>query len=157
MKRVIALSALVLSCAASSARADLNVEMGTGAFSTRDTGYVLAGYSMPASPVFGIRSYHEVDVGAWTGTRSATIVGVAKGLKFQVGESFECRLSTGGSLISHTNDRVSTPFEFYEQVMLRYLTQGTEMAVSYRHWSNADMKAPNLGMDFIGVQVKMGF
>ena len=134
------------------ARADITIEFGAGLGYT-NSNLLLLGLTQPTRPFFGVKTYTQYNVGAWDGRREASVVGVAKGLEWGLG-SARVRLSTGGSFISETNSRLSTNFEFYEQLMLQHRVADFDIALSYRHWSNANMRSPNLGMDFIGVQVE---
>ena len=134
------------------ARAEITVELGAGLGYT-NSNLLLLGLTQPTQPFLGVKTYTQYNVGAWDGRREASVVGVAKGLEWGLG-SARVRLSTGGSFISETNSRLSTNFEFYEQLMLQHRVADFDIALSYRHWSNANMRSPNLGMDFIGVQVE---
>jgi len=82
------------------------------------------------------------------------VVGVARGLQWDR-ENLHVRLSTGVSLISETSEMLSTAFQFYEQAMVRKQFGNHGIALSYRHWSNAYIKRPNYGMDFLGVQMDL--
>ena len=31
---------------------------------------------------------------------------------------------------------------------------GVDLGLSYRHWSNARIKTPNVGMNFLGLQIQ---
>lgn len=134
------------------ARAEVTVELGAGIGYT-NSNLLLLGLTEPARPVLGVRTYTQYNLGAWDGRREASVLGVAKGLEWGLG-SARMRLSTGGSFISETNSRLSTNFEFYEQLMLQHRLADFDIALSYRHWSNANVRRPNLGMDFVGVQVE---
>lgn len=144
--------ALWLSLFGAPAVADVTVELATGLGYT-NSNLLLLGVTQPAAPIFGMRSYTQYNVGAWDGRREAQVLGVAKGLQWRFGSS-EVRLSTGGSLISETNSRLGSVFEFYEQLMFKQRIASLDIAVSYRHWSNANLKSPNLGMDFLGLQLE---
>jgi hypothetical protein len=135
---------------------DMAMEIGSGTFYTKDTNLLLVGITAPADPFLGTNSYHQLNIGGWTGPRNASVVGVAKGLQWDFAHTY-VRLSTGGSLISNTSDRLSTAFQFYEQFMIRYNAKGLNIALSYRHWSNANIKEPNYGMDFLGLQIEKQF
>lgn len=135
-----------------SARAQMTVEVGTAAFETQNSNLILMGYTVPAKDVLGIDSYWQYNAGVWEGRRNASVFGLARGLEWRLGNT-RLRLSTGPSFISETNDRVSTPLEFYEQLLIEQRIANVNLALSYRHWSNADFKSPNLGMDFVGVQI----
>lgn len=138
--------------ASGAATARVTVELGAGIGYT-NSNLLLLGLTEPTRPFFGIQTYTQYNAGAWDGRREASVVGVAKGLEWALGGT-RVRLSTGGSFISETNSRLSTNFEFYEQLLLQHRLADFDIALSYRHWSNANMRSPNLGMDFVGVQVE---
>ncbi|MEE9595841.1 MAG: acyloxyacyl hydrolase [Acidiferrobacterales bacterium] len=56
-----------------------------------------------------------------------------------------------------TSEMLSTAFQFYEQAMARRQFGNHGIALSYRHWSNAYIKRPNYGMDFLGVQMDLNW
>lgn len=138
--------------ASNAARAEVTVELGAGVGYT-NSNLLLLGFTEPTRPFFGVRTYTQYNMGAWDGRREASVLGVAKGLEWALG-SARVRLSSGGSYISETNSRLSTNFEFYEQLLLQHRVADFDIALSYRHWSNANIRSPNLGMDFVGVQVE---
>lgn len=137
---------------AAPAHAEVTVELGAGVGYT-NSNLLLLGYTEPTRPLWGVRTYTQYNIGGWDGRREASVLGVAKGLEWAFGKA-RLRLSSGASLISETNSRLSTNFEFYEQLMLQHRIADFDIALSYRHWSNANLKSPNLGMDFVGVQVE---
>ena len=140
-----------------SAQAEMTMEVGGGAFDTKNANLLLLGITVPANQFLGLKSYHQLNVGGWDGPRGASLAGVAKGVQWDFGGGTYVRLSSGPSLISNTSDRLSTAFQFYEQFMIRHEAKGMNIALSYRHWSNAFIKTPNFGMDFIGFQVEKQF
>lgn len=131
--------------------AETLIEIGTG-LNSADSHLVLIGIAVPAAPLFNTTSYYQFDAGGWSGPRHSLTAGVARGLEWEFGDKV-LRFSLGASLISDTSDRLSTAFEFYEQLMLRKDVGGFSVALSYRHWSNGRIKRPNVGMNFIGVQI----
>lgn len=143
---------IAASLVAAPAQAEVTVELGAGVGYTNGN-LLLLGFTEPTRPLWGVSTYTQYNVGGWDGRREASVLGVAKGLEWALGRA-RLRLSTGASLISETNSRLSSNFEFYEQLMLQHRLADFDIALSYRHWSNANIKSPNLGMDFIGVQVE---
>lgn len=131
---------------------EVTVEVATGVGYT-DSRLILFGMTQPSASILGIDSYTQYNFGAWDGRRETSVIGAAKGLQWRLGTAL-MRLSTGASLISNTGGRLATNFEFYEQLMVQQRIANVDIAVSYRHWSNADLKEPNLGMDFIGLQME---
>lgn len=60
----------------------------------------------------------------------------------------------GVSLISNTDGRLSLPFNFTQDfgVGLRD-SEGRLVGANYKHFSNAGLKTPNHGRDFVSIQV----
>lgn len=143
---------LLFSFLGSAARAEMSVEVGRGVVYTDGT-MVLLGLTVPARPVFGASSYWQYNLGGWDGRRETSVGGLARGLEWHLPDTL-FRLSSGVSLISATNGRLSSTFEFYEQFLVQKRFADTNIALSYRHWSNANIKLPNLGMDFVGFQME---
>lgn len=127
-------------------------EVATGVFYNQDSSLVVMSATAPSRPFLGQNSYYQLNVGSWGGPYAASFVGFAKGLQWGRSNMY-VRLSSGGSLISATSERLSTSFQFYEQLMVHRRIGRGGVALSYRHWSNAGLKKPNLGMDFIGLQI----
>lgn len=130
----------------------LTVEIGGGLNNTRNSELVLLGLMYDNAPLFGIDSYTQVNLGGWRGRTEAATVGVAKGLRWQWGDT-RVHASLGGSLVSDTDDaQLSTAFQFYEQLAVQRQFGDIGAALSYRHWSNGGIKKPNGGMNFLGVE-----
>jgi hypothetical protein len=138
----------------SSANAQVTVEVDHGFMQSTDADLVLLGFTVPAEPLFGSNSYYQFNIGGWTGPRNASVVGAARGLQWDFRHTM-VRLSLGASLISNTSDLLSTPFEFYEQFLIERHIRGLDLGLSYRHWSNAGLKSPNVGMNFLGLQIQV--
>lgn len=134
--------------------ADFTIEIGGGVNNTRHTELLLLGLSRPSAPLFGVDSYVQFNLGGWRGRYESATVGVARGLQWQWGDT-RLRASLGGSLISDTdNDRLSTAFQFYEQLAVQRHIGDAGVALSFRHWSNARIKLPNGGMNFLGLELE---
>ena len=155
MYRWIGLFVGLLWFSAASATPELSLETGAGIFYNKESNLVLLGVTEPAPRFLNQKSYHQFNIGHWDGPCAASFIGLSKGLQWDFDNSF-VRLSTGGSLISDTSYRLSTAFQFYEQFMINFsFDKSSTIGLSYRHWSNAYIKEPNFGMDFVGVQVQL--
>ncbi len=129
---------------------EISLEISQGTFYNQNSDLVLLGYTESAATFLGQKSYQQINIGAWDGPISASIVGVARGVQWDKGNGSFIRLSTGTSVISDTSYRLSTAFQFYEQFLIQKNVGNMSFSVSYRHWSNAFIKRPNHGMDFLG-------
>jgi hypothetical protein len=136
-----------------SANAQVTIDIGAGAFQSEGATLVLLGFTIPAERLFGSKSYYQFNAGGWTGSRNAYVIGVARGLQWDIRQT-TIRASLGASLISETNDLLSTPFEFYEQFLIQRHIGGVDLGLSCRHWSNGGIRTPNVGMNFIGLQIQ---
>jgi len=154
MKRILIIAALLIWMPAT--HADITLEIAAGVHRTDDATLLLLDLTRPANPLFGQTSYWQFNAGGWTGDHEASVVGVARGLQWDR-ENLYARLSVGASLISETSEMLSTAFQFYEQAMVRRQFGNHGIALSYRHWSNAYIKRPNHGMDFLGVEIDLNW
>jgi len=63
---------------------------------------------------------------------------------------------TGASLISQSDSRLSTPFEFKHDIGIGVVGKNkVGIGINYSHLSNAGIKQPNLGRDLIQFKVVM--
>jgi hypothetical protein len=150
MRRILIIAALLIWMPAT--QAAISVEVATGVHRTEDATLLLLDLTRPADPLFGQKSYWQFNAGGWSGDHKSGVLGVARGLQWDR-ENLHVRLSAGASLISETSEMLSTSFQFYEQAMVRTEFGNHGIALSYRHWSNAYIKRPNYGMDFLGLEV----
>lgn len=133
---------------------EFTLELGEGINHTRETELLLLGVTKPTSPVFGVDTYTQLNIGGWVGRYESVTIGAAKGLQWRWGGT-RLRASLGASLISHTeDDRLSTAFQFYEQLAIQRQFGTFGLALSFRHWSNARIKQPNGGMNFLGLELE---
>jgi len=58
----------------------------------------------------------------------------------------------GPGLISSTDSRLSTHLQFFSDAGVGVNLDGAILGVGYKHISNASIKQPNLGRDFVYVQ-----
>jgi hypothetical protein len=138
-----------LAATVSPAQAELSVSVGNG-LNTTNGSLILAGLRFSANPLFGKTSYYELNAGGWDGDYGTALVSGARGIEFG-GERWRVGGSVGVSLISNTSAALGSAFQFTEHVQVSYrLGRTSELGAFYRHWSNASLKEPNLGVDFAG-------
>lgn len=153
-KRLLLLGVLAAFDAHAGGFDQFTLELGGGVNHTRQTELLLLGAGKDTAPFFGVDTYTQLNLGGWTGRYESATVGVAKGLQWRWGAT-RLRASLGASLISDTEeDRLSTAFQFYEQLALQRRFGEVGVALSFRHWSNARIKLPNGGMNFLGVELE---
>ena len=155
MYRWTGIFACLLWAGVASAQPEITLEAATGVFYNKESNLLLLGITAPAGSFLNQKSYHQLNIGGWDGPRSAALIGFSKGLQWDFSKTI-LRVSTGASLVSQTSDRLSTAFQFYEQFMINFrLSKSATIGFSYRHWSNANIKRPNFGMDFAGIQTQL--
>ncbi len=154
-KHTLPLVVLLLAADAQALEFDqLTLELAGGFNHTRETELLLLGVTKPTSPFLGVDTYTQLNLGGWAGRYDSATIGAAKGLQWRWGDT-RLRVSLGASFISKTQeDRLSTAFQFYEQLAVQRPIGNLRVALSYRHWSNARIKQPNGGMNFLGVELE---
>lgn len=97
---------------------------------------------------------------------------VSCGAMFEDSTNFECsgilsarvqttggmfsRIGFGPSFITHTDDRLSSIFEFNIQYALGFEQGNWDIGVIGNHFSNAGIWPPNYGRDFLGLLIEVG-
>ena len=67
-------------------------------------------------------------------------------------EHFKVFLGLGASYKTQENRQTASLWNFSEQVGMRYIPkEGCAIELVGRHWSNAGLKLPNHGQDFVTV------
>ena len=133
------------------------IKLGLGVFHeypTVSVKYAEAGYIKPLQTWFSER----YSAGFWLDRQSITTAV----FNYQVGwmpqiEYTYLGIFSGPALITATDDRLSSPFQFKTTFMM-----GVEdpyrrrIGISYDHISNASITQPNLGRDFITLTIGIG-
>lgn len=77
---------------------------------------------------------------------------------FVAGSPLYARGFTGIAAITQTDSRLSSPFQFKHDVGVGIKNKrNVGIGVNYSHVSNAGLKLPNLGRDFIQLRVELPF
>jgi hypothetical protein len=147
---------LFFASGAQAASWEKSLELSAGVFFNEGSNLVLLGVSKQAKDLLGQRSYWQLNAGFWGGEYNANLLGIARGVQLGTRKTF-VRLSSGVCLISKVSDRLSTNFQFYEQLMVYRRLGAVGLGLSYRHWSNGSIKMPNWGMDFAGAQLDLNW
>ena len=128
------------------ADSDVALRMGSGSGpSVGSAIYSLAYEESIRRPVM-----YKLDVGAWSaGTESGRLqspyASGLLGLRFGDFSGFNAQVLGGPMVIGNVDSALSTNFQFTEEVQVGYGIIG----LGYKHVSNANLKKPNLGRDFI--------
>lgn len=62
----------------------------------------------------------------------------------------------GPSIVSHTDERLSIPFEFNADFEFGFQdSRGVGMGIGFKHMSSAGLGSPNLGRDFLYLQISL--
>jgi hypothetical protein len=74
------------------------------------------------------------------------------------GSNFYAKFLIGPALMTGTDDRLSSLFEFNDDLEFGIKGKsGAEVGVNYKHLSNAGLVGPNLGRDFLMLKVQLPF
>lgn len=122
-----------------------------------ETKFLNLGYREPLGHGFSWQG----EAGGWTDSagngRTGSGYGAFQG-NFIAGDSVFARLSAGPSLVTAPDSYLSGHFQFTEDLFLGL--QGSNknvVGVKYKHFSNAGLRQPNLGRDFMGIEASVSF
>ena len=120
-----------------------------------------------------IGGYWDVSLAQWRGTRyenvpgqhqNITSIGLTPVLRWQQDnkKGWYGEVGVGANLLSrlynNNGNRLSTRFEFGDHVAVGYVFNNNwDLALKIHHYSNADIKKPNDGVDFAGLRAKYKF
>lgn len=145
----------------SASAADLFVEAGVGVFSSgvntlAETKMLEVGFQ---EDVWG-PLVNRYGIGGWidcAGRGRGDSAFIADQLGFQVStpSGLFSSVFTGPTLISQTDTYLGGHFQLQEDVHFGLMDrEGNAMSVFYKHLSSAGIETPNIGRDFIGVEIK---
>lgn len=89
------------------------------------------------------------ECGAWSDDIWVKLCDMNVGVKAETTNGVFGRIGVGPSYLSHTDDRISTPFEFNLQGEIGIQQDHWAVGVKVDHYSNAGIKQPNSGRDFL--------
>lgn len=73
-----------------------------------------------------------------------------------VNPGYYIKVFSGPAYVSKTDDHLSTPFEFTEDLEIGFVDKrGVGIGFGYKHFSNAGIQQPNLGRDFLFFKVML--
>ncbi len=82
--------------------------------------------------------------------------GVVLSARVQTSGGMFTRVGFGPAAIAHTDDRLSSIFEFNIQYALGFEQGGWDIGIIGNHFSNAGIWPPNYGRDFLGLLIEIG-
>lgn len=139
------------------------IDGGLGVFSTQGTSlsdvkFAKVGIQEDIWDAFKQR----VSVGGWLDSRGSGYSGSAFGgyqLGFEVNNSvFQGGIFTGPTLISTTDKDLGGIFQFNDSINFGIKDdRGNVIGIVYNHFSSAGLESPNLGKDFMGLEIKFPF
>ena len=114
------------------------------------------GYTDKLSDIFD----YQIESGGWKtsykGERNSLYTSYQIGIKTDT--IFYGRFFTGPALISTTDQRLSSVFQFKHDLGVGFKDKrNVGIGINYSHVSNANLKLPNLGRDFIQLRVEIPF
>jgi len=97
------------------------------------------------------------ECGSWFSTPAGYACQELNSVRVLTPEGIFSRLGFGPAWIHPVDDRLSTPFEFSIQGAAGLEQDGWGVGIKYQHFSNAGIKQPNLGRDFLQgfVEIKL--
>lgn len=103
---------------------------------------------------------YQIESGAFTDTQNVYIsptffLGPSIGVSI-VRSAFYVKVFFGPALVSHTDEHLSTPYEFHTDLQLGFKDyRGVGIGLGYKHLSNAGIQGPNIGRDFLYFQISL--
>lgn len=118
--------------------------------------YFTVGYTDKLTETFD----YQFEGGGWKtsyeGERSSLYTSYQIGIKTDT--PFYARFFTGPALISTTDQRLSSIFQFKHDLGVGFKDKrNVGIGINYSHVSNAGFKLPNLGRDFVQLRVELPF
>jgi hypothetical protein len=102
------------------------------------------------------------NVGEWLDSRgsdysNSSFAGYQLGFEVK-NDVLECSLFSGPSLITSPDNALGGILQFNETLFLGVVDKNDEtIGVAYNHFSSAGLYTPNLGRDFLGLEIKFPF
>lgn len=100
---------------------------------------------------------YKLELGAWTdidqGRYSSPFASALLGKRFGNYDTFNATALLGIAVIGYPDSVLSTPFEFTEEVILGYKCVG----IGFKHFSNAGIKEPNHGREYVSLTIAFPF
>lgn len=157
--RVLLALVLLLTTAASADEMYMTGAVGvfnSGKKSLSECKFLNVGERKPLGPLI-----QQWEVGGWTDRAGDGRGGSAYGayqLGFEVHGSMLARVATGPALITSPDSYLGGVFQFTEDFALgEEDSQGHYAVFKYKHISSAGIEQPNIGRDFMGVEIGLHF
>lgn len=111
------------------------------------------------APLYSLLS-QKTEIGLWAdpheGRKSSGYGAYSVGVSVRPG-IFYAESYWGIAAVTHTDDRLSTTFEFIQNLGVGIKdNQGRFIGLEYQHLSNAGIQLPNYGRDFLLIKVGVG-
>lgn len=163
MKHKILLLLLLMSSLAWADQDQIVTDVGLGAFSTKGPSlsqvkFAKIGWEEDLWGPFK----QKFNTGAWLDSRGPQYSNSAF-LGFQLGfevsnDIFQGSIFTGPNVISNTDASLGGYLEFNESAFFGIVDKDKDaIGIAWNHFSSAGLSSPNLGKDFIGLQIKCPF
>ena len=141
----------------------ISTEIGLGVFGTRGSSLSQVKFVKLGLQEDLWYSFKErFNVGGWTDSRGDGRSGSGFA-GYQVGfevtnDTFQASIFTGPTLISSPDIALGGILQFNETIFFGIVNKQNEtIGIAYNHFSSAGLEAPNLGRDFMGLQIKFPF
>jgi hypothetical protein len=90
------------------------------------------------------------------GRKSTLITSLSFGPRMQLG-MFQTRFLWGPALISHPDSALGSHFQFNHDLLVGLQSLTSALTLGYKHVSNAGIKLPNRGRDFVTLRAEIYF
>jgi hypothetical protein len=139
----------------------LSLETGQGFHHSGNTQALFVRYQKDAPLLFGQQGFYEGSVGAWNGPNRVETVGIARGLRFGLGETGYLSAQFGLNYITRKTENLGTLFQFASRLTVGRSIGEYDVSLGYVHFSNGKYffgwDGPNYGENFVTVQIGRKF
>jgi hypothetical protein len=139
----------------------LSLEAGQGFHFSGNTQTLFVRYQKDAPLLFGQKGFYEGSVGAWNGPNRVETAGIARGLRFDFGETGYFSAQFGLNYITRKTENLGTLFQFASRLAIGRAIGEYDVSLGYIHFSNGKLffgwDGPNNGENFVTVQIGRKF
>ena len=150
----------VLFFATTSAHADgVFLEGGLGFQFSTDSQAMFLNYHIDSSPIFGLESFYDLELGSWNGQNHNDAIILAKGMWWDLPKNTYFSFEPGGAYMVKTSNNLGTHLQFAFRFALGMRTEKIDFSIGYRHFSNGAKvfhwtdPSNNNGENFITLQI----
>ena len=163
LNKLIALYFMVMGCIAYADQDSIVTDVGVGEFGTKGSSLSQVKFAKVGwQEDLWYNLKQRMNAGGWIDTRelgysSSAFAGYQLG--FEVKNSvFEASVFSGPTLISSPDNALGGIFQLNETLFFGIVDKDDNtIGIVYNHFSSAGLEMPNLGRDFMGIEIKFPF